>query len=160
MLVLGYFHSTPERVPCIVLQAQLPVFRTGIKTLLVMGNAVCGNTYCCTTGRSYKYLHVPTQDPGMGYGVIQVGSFALVGLPWLLWKLIGTRAVVVDSALPSTSPRHYAGLGSGPSLAQPARSSRSFRGANLAPYGSINYNRPGAIIGDFFFSPACSSGSA
>lgn len=55
MLVLGHFHLTPERVPCIVLQAQLPVFRTGIKTQLVMGNAVCGNTCCCTTGRSYKY---------------------------------------------------------------------------------------------------------
>lgn len=43
MLVLGYARSTPARVPCIVLQAQLPVFRAGIKALLVMGNAVYGN---------------------------------------------------------------------------------------------------------------------
>lgn len=116
MLVFGYFHSTPERVPCIVLQAQLPVFRTGIKTLLYYSSWGMPSVRMLLHYWQILQVHVPAQYPSMGYGVIQVGSFALVSLPWQLWKLIGTRAVVVDSALPSV-PRHYAGLGGGPSLA-------------------------------------------
>lgn len=80
MLVLGHFHSMPERVPCIVLQVQLPVFRTSSKTLIVTGNAVCGNTYLLLRYWQILQVHVPTQYPSMGYGVVQVGSFALVGL--------------------------------------------------------------------------------
>jgi hypothetical protein len=43
MPVLGYFLSTPERVPCMILQA-LQYLLCSVRVLLAMGNAVCWNT--------------------------------------------------------------------------------------------------------------------
>lgn len=51
-----------------------------METLIAMGNAVCGNTYLLLRYWQILQVHVPTQYPSMGYGVVQAAHLLLAGL--------------------------------------------------------------------------------